>query len=268
MKIPGVGDVKNKNVAIGAGVVGLIVVFAYFRKKKAVTNSTGATVDPNAIDPNTGIPYGQESGSGLDGSYYGGSVPNPYVTQTGTSSVGSGQTFTSNADWLASAEQVAVNQFGASYTLATTALGKYLAQAPAGLNPDEYLLVSEVVAAEGAPPVGIFRLIQALGAPPNPTPTPTPTPEPAPTPTPTPTPTPAPTPSPTQPSQIAVTVQRWPNPDSSYSGIASNHGYAAGGTALWRYNITSAGRSAIDIAKLTAQGPNLLYAGQTVFVPR
>lgn len=163
MKIPAVGEVKNKNVAIGAGVVGVIVLFAYYRKKKAVPAPDGSgTVDPNAIDPNTGVPYGQETGS--DGGYYtNASVPNPYVSQTGTqTTTGTGGAYANNELWLAAAIQDATNLFGVSYALATMAFGKYLAQTPGGLNPNEYAAVSEVVATIGQPPNGgPYRLIQA-----------------------------------------------------------------------------------------------------------
>lgn len=164
MKIPAVGEVKNKNVAIGAGVVGVIVLVAYMRKKKASATPAAAdagAVDPNAIDPSTGVPYGQEVGSG--GYYVGSSVPNPYVSQTGTqTTTGTGGAYANNELWLAAAIQDATNLFGVSYALATMAFGKYLAQTPSGLNPNEYAAVSEVVATIGQPPNGgPFRLIQA-----------------------------------------------------------------------------------------------------------
>lgn len=159
MKLPGMGEVSNKNVAIGAGVIGGIVLFAYWKKKKAIPVSDGSTVDPNAIDPATGIPYGQEAGSG-GGYYTNSSVPNPYVNQTSTAGT-TGQMYTSNAAWLLDAEQYATDQFGVSYLLATSAFGKYLAQSPGGLSPDEYQAVSEVVALIGPPPTGTHRLIQA-----------------------------------------------------------------------------------------------------------
>jgi hypothetical protein len=160
MKLPGMGEVKNKNVAIGAGVVGVIVLLAYFRKKRAVPAPSGdGTIDPNAIDPTTGIPYGEETGSG-GGYYTNSSVPNPYVNQTSTTST-TGKTYTDNLSWLYDAEQAAVNQFNVNYALASSALGKYIAQTPSGLNPDEYLAVSEVVGLLGPPPTGTHRLIQA-----------------------------------------------------------------------------------------------------------
>lgn len=168
MKLPGMGEVKNKNVAIGGAVVVGLVAVSYYRKKKAAsaaatsaTATDASSVDPNAIDPNTGIPYGEEAGY-AGGYYTNSSIPNPYVNQGSTIGTG-GDTYTTNGAWLSDAEQYASNQFGAAYSLATTALGKYLAQDPKGLQPDEYQLVSEVVATIGQPPVGgPYRLIQGV----------------------------------------------------------------------------------------------------------
>jgi len=190
MKLPGMGEVSNKNVAVGGGIVAAVVLFAYWKKRKAapVAATDGSTVDPNAIDPTTGIPYGQEAGGG-GGYYTNASVANPYVTQTSTADTGAGgQAYTNNAAWLLDAEQYAVNQFGVNYALATTAFGKYLAQTASGLNPDEYQAVSETVALIGPPPTGTHRLIQAAPVQ-NPSSSGNHNPEPDQTPTPTPTPT-------------------------------------------------------------------------------
>lgn len=54
----------------------------------------------------------------------------------------------------------------------------------------------------------------------------------------------------------------------SYSSIAAQYHYKAGGHALWVYNYTSSPHSAEAKAKLKRQGANLLYHGQTVYIPR
>lgn len=209
------GEVKNKNVAIGAAVVVSLVAVSYYRKKKnaSATAQGTSTVDPNAIDPATGISYADEQGYS-SGYYTNASIPNPYVNQASMAGT-STSLYTDNLSWLTGAEQIATNQFGATYALATSALGKYLNQSSVGLQADEYQLVSEVVAVIGQPPIGgPYRLIQAAPVqnpsgesgggstptpePPEPTPTPTPrpidtNPPPAqPFPAPAPTPTPAP----------------------------------------------------------------------------
>lgn len=169
MKLPGMGEVKNKNLLLGGSVVVGIVGYAYWKKRKRIPTASadGSTtsVDPNAIDPSTGVPYGQEQGSG--GYYVGSSVANPYVSQGSTITQPNPQAYTTNTAWISDAEQYAQNVFGVSYGTAASGLGKYIRQDPHGLNPDEYAAVSEVVGLIGPPPVGTFRLIQAA-----PTPTP------------------------------------------------------------------------------------------------
>lgn len=225
MKLPGVGEVKDKNVMIGGGVVIGIVAYAYYKKRKSANTASTATtgtdttgVDPNAIDPSTGVPYGQEQGYGSN--YYQGSIPNPYVSQTGMTT-GSGTTagqYSNNQQWYADALTESTNYFGVSFGTATSGFGKYLTQNRGGLNPDEYMAVSEVVALIGQPPVGgPFQLIQAPPSqtqppPPPPIPTPQPTPNPVPTPGPPPPPAPAPDPHAGQhwiPPQVATLVDGW-----------------------------------------------------------
>jgi hypothetical protein len=227
MKLPGVGEVKDKNVMIGGGVVVGIVAYAYYKKRQASNTAAASTtntgidpnaVDPNAIDPSTGVPYGQEQGYGSN--YYQGSIPNPYVSQTGTTT-GSGTTtgqYANNQAWYADALTESTNYFGVSFATATSAFGKYLTQSRTGLNPDEFTAVSEVVALIGQPPTGgPFQLIQAAPVqtpPPPPPPIPTPTPTPTPVPQPQPVPVPQPTPDPHAgqhwvPPQVATLSPGW-----------------------------------------------------------
>lgn len=162
MKIPGIGEVKNKTAAIGGSAFGAFILYAYYRRKKNANAVAAAAtaIDPNAVDPQTGIPYNQETG-------YSQASPGtgiPYVSNVGAQ-VPSTTGATNNEQWLNDAEQVAQNTFGASYSLATTAFGAYLRQDPKGMQIDAYNLVSEVVAAIGQPPIGgPYRLIQ--GSPP------------------------------------------------------------------------------------------------------
>jgi len=167
MKVPGVGEVDSKYVMLGGGVVAGLVGYAYYKRRKgsaasatASTDSTG--IDPNAIDPSTGVPYGQEQGYGSD--YYQGTISNPYVSQTGqTTGTGTaaGQ-YANNEQWYQDAITQSTNYFGVSFLTASAGLGKYLTQNSGGLNPDEYMAVSEIVALIGPPPNGgPFRLIQA-----------------------------------------------------------------------------------------------------------
>jgi hypothetical protein len=172
---------KNKNLAIGGAVVGGLVIMWYVRKRSAANTASATTTsssgyDPNAIDPNTGLPYGQEAGidpgtgltyqaeSGFGYGYSGSAVNAGGAATSGTG----GTVYTSNTQWMGDAQQDAQNYFGASYSLTTSALGKYISQSSQGLNPDEYAVVSEVVAQIGQPPVGQpYRLIHATPAPPS-----------------------------------------------------------------------------------------------------
>lgn len=188
---------KNKTLAIGGAVVGGLALMMYIRNKRNAQSTAASTdtsgYDPNAIDPSTGLPYGQEANvdpqtgltyaqeSGLGYGYAGSAV-----TQSGSATSGIGGTYTTNTQWMSDALQAAQNYYGATYTLATAALGKYLAQDPTGLQANEYSLVSEVVAQIGQPPVnGPYRLIQNNTTPPpsgggTTTPPPPPPPPPAP----------------------------------------------------------------------------------------
>lgn len=58
-------------------------------------------------------------------------------------------------------------------------------------------------------------------------------------------------------------------PGDSFSKIAAKYGVFGGnGLSLYNYNINSAGRSSADIATLKQRGPNLIYSGETVYIPR
>lgn len=76
---------------------------------------------------------------------------------------------------------------------------------------------------------------------------------------------PAPKPAPAR-APIAVVVRQ--GSGDSYSSIGAAHHYKGSGHDLWVYNYTSSPHSAAAKAKLKSQGPNLLYGGQTVYVPQ
>jgi Fibronectin type III domain len=72
-----------------------------------------------------------------------------------------------------------------------------------------------------------------------------------------------------KPSDKTPTAHKVTKDGESYSSIAKQYGYKAGGTALWKYNIgASSPHSAEAKAKLKKQGANLLLHGQTVYVPK
>lgn len=253
VKLPVVGEVKKPVLYGSAAFIFGVVGYAYYKRRKAdQTANASSTSGPDAgVDPTTGLPYSQESGVyGFGGTDPATGVPYIYEQQnqppvTGTTG------FTSNAAWLAQAETDAVDLFGADFALATSALGKYLAQTPSGLNANEYQLVSEVVAELGQPPKNQpFRLIHS------PTPVTIPTPVPTPAPSPTPTPSPTPSPAPTQRIQI---VGHWPNWDGSLWGIAQH----------WYGTATTANVDGIYNANRSVIGPdkNMIMPGMRLVIP-
>ncbi len=54
----------------------------------------------------------------------------------------------------------------------------------------------------------------------------------------------------------------------SFSSIAKQYHYAAGGHALWVYNYTSSPHTAAAKAKIKQRGPDLIVHGETVYIPR
>ena len=68
----------------------------------------------------------------------------------------------------------------------------------------------------------------------------------------------------TSSAPLAVTVKS----GDTFSSIAAAHGYKAGGNALWVYNYTDSPHTASAKATIKKRGPNLIYAGETVYVPK
>jgi LysM repeat protein len=177
VKVPGIGEVKTPYVIGGVSVLVGVLGYAYYKNGKqkkaaaAAAATTAATSDQtgagsSGIDPSTGVPYSQETGS--YGSTYGGIDPAtgiPYYDEiTQSSTTGSTNTITTNAAWIQQAESDAQNLFGYTSAVATSGVGKYISQTNAGLQPNEYLMMQSVVADLGQPPTGgPYRLIQAPG---------------------------------------------------------------------------------------------------------
>lgn len=154
---PGAGKQMSgkKKAALfgGAVVVGGAGIYLY---RKHAANTTAATTadttgtDPNAIDPNTGIPYADETAGttpGLEGTY------NPVTGQytPGLGGIPGGNAPASNAMWAQAAESFLVSE---DYDPATTAaaLGAYLVGVP--LTQAQYSIVQAAIAFEGQPPQG------------------------------------------------------------------------------------------------------------------
>ncbi len=179
--IPKVGKFPKSAVVLGVG--GVIVLIVYENRKKAAS-AAAAAPDPNAIDPNTGLPYGDATAGA--GGYYGGgsgsatglqtsaSYPwdgtynnpsDPYSMDSATGQTygtegysgsvssygvtGGGPPFSTNAQW----SQYVLNYFAGSDNLQamTDAIGLYLAGQT--VTAAQQGLINDATAIAGTPPV-------------------------------------------------------------------------------------------------------------------
>jgi hypothetical protein len=148
---------KFKPWMVGAVAVGgvLVIYWAYKARSGASATSTtpADTSADTSIDPSTGVPYADESGSGLA---YGYSYPS-----SGTSTV-QGSNYPDNAAWSQAAES-GLTSLGWSATDVATALGDYLAQLP--LTSAQAAIVRAALAEFGPPPVGTYSVLTAPSVP-------------------------------------------------------------------------------------------------------
>jgi hypothetical protein len=201
VKVPLAGTMSKKTLTFILGGSAALVAFLWYRHRKSAgaattapsgtdTTGTGA-IDPNAIDPATGIPYSQEYGyTGIDpntglpysqqlaGGFYdpntgqyvypGTNVPPPTTSPSATATV------TTNAEWAQAAESYLTVNAGTDMATLSAALGKYLTART--LNATEQGLVDQAIAFEGYPPVsgpgGFPPSMHTTGNPPPPPPPP------------------------------------------------------------------------------------------------
>jgi hypothetical protein len=158
-----------KNVWLIGGGLGVLVIAYMYHKSKTAKAATAPT-DPNAIDPNTGLPYSSAGLAGFGGALNSaaGTTPSAYsyidpATGTVVSGFG-GQGGTvvqpkTNAQWFQQTEGYMITVLGYDPFTTSAALSKYLAGGMNGagaiLTPNEMSLVQTAWAAEGKPPVGV-----------------------------------------------------------------------------------------------------------------
>lgn len=277
MKIPGLGEVKNTYVYIGGAAFVGIFGYAYYKNKKnqeadaLVTpdaDNTSAT-DDSEIDPNTGVPYDEETG--FAGSGYGGidpdtGVPYAYESGTGAQTTGSSSPYQTNQEWTQAAIGELVDTFGYSQAVASSAVETYLANGALPRSPtDEYMAMQTIVAELGPPPVGTFTLKQK--APTGPIVGPI-TPKPV---TPTTPSTPSKTPTPTHTHD--VTFKQFVPNSGTYTAMAERYGVFGGsGSGLYNYQFSSqaraAGRTQQAMDEIKAKGANgTPTSGGTTAIP-
>lgn len=147
--IPQVGPVQKKTLMLAVAGVGVIVAVAYYRSHNASssaaastdTTAAAGTIDPNAIDPQTGMTYADELATGA--STY--TNPNPGATGSGTyTDTGA---ITSDTQW---AQAVENDGRMAQYGDLGVVLGLYLDRQP--LNSDQATEVRAAWALYGHPP--------------------------------------------------------------------------------------------------------------------
>jgi hypothetical protein len=159
IKIPGLGEVPKKTAIIaGAGAVGIIAIIAIRHKSSAAATSSTASAtpdttatDPNAIDPNTGIPYSQEGGADVSG--YGSGYQIPYGTggggydAAGSGFDAAGYPMGSEADLAWQAEQNGSATTGTTTTTTTgiTTNADWVTEAESGVIPGSVSTISAAV---------------------------------------------------------------------------------------------------------------------------
>lgn len=193
-------------VAVGGiGVVGLVVWQRAKAKKtpaippgtpaadaaSGVASSAGDVQDPttgqqypiDAIDPNSGLPYGQEiaeygsvaaadatAGAGYQAASQG-ITPQEYVEQTGgTGTPAGGASPTTNAQWMAEVE-TGLSEQGYNASDIGQGLAAYFASKPLGTSSDGtnlYTMMNLAISEYGPPPVGSYPLLIAGSNPPPP----------------------------------------------------------------------------------------------------
>jgi hypothetical protein len=163
INLPAAGPVKKQYVYLaGAGAAGILGV-AWWRKRQAASQaaSTAAapSLDPNAVDPATGLTYAEEASA--QGGYMYGSVG--YTTGQDMTGFGAGSeippifpgagtspSITTNEQWVQEAE--GLNLGGVSADTIAAALTKILGGLP--VTQDQADIFHEVVGQIQAPPQG------------------------------------------------------------------------------------------------------------------
>lgn len=180
------GAMKNKKWLVAGGVVAVVgVVYEYRKASKNATASAAVPVttddtsdvqDPNAIDPATGIPYGEEESQdgysaayddgGIVGSPYSGLsnltwdpttgqyVANPATGSTTPAASSLYGTATTNSQWAQEATTYLVNLGDDPLTVAA-ALGKYLTGNGVGVTQNELSIIQSAIGAIGVPPTPV-----------------------------------------------------------------------------------------------------------------
>lgn len=262
---------------IGVMLAGLLTVGLYLRNRNKSTatvantasDNTGGQIDPNAIDPATGLTYGAEApaGYGLPAGAIGDWLSqNPTGSQypVGLPEQGLPGPVT-NQQWSRLAFDSLVAK-GDDPTLVGNALAKFLAGTT--LTQAEQSIVNLAETMFGAPPEGLIPI--------NTTPSPTPSPSPSPSPWPVDPGTHIPGPTRTPAGQTGTSngnwvdhIGRWPAWNGSLWGIAA---YRSKPSQAGVNDLYQANRDAIEAAarahgRTDSQNGRYVYEGTPIIVP-
>lgn len=144
VEVPGIGAQPKTWVYGGLAAVGGVLLFVWYRNHRA---SSSAVSDPNAANDAVGA----------------GSYTPPTIVDSNQSTNNSGQTFTSDAQWVQAAVDALSNQGSWDPSTVTKALSLWLAGQ--GLTDTQKEIVIEAKGIEGLPPSGDHPMKTALPAP-------------------------------------------------------------------------------------------------------
>lgn len=182
VKIPGLGPVKKPYLIAGVGITAGILIYAYWRRAHsappATTGSgdTSSTGSSGAIDPSTGLPYGQASdgtGYGYPGyGGYGGGSPysqygydiygNPLPASTGLPNNNAAGAYSNNHDWYVAA-LADLETAGYTESVAGQAITKVLGGL--SVTSEQRAIFLRAVGLLGQPPQGYPTPIKVVDTP-------------------------------------------------------------------------------------------------------
>ena len=176
IKVPGIGPTKKVYVIAGVGIVGGVLVYAYWKRSQAPSvDATEPTPDATAtgtatsgyVEDSTAAGYNTVYPSAYSGGYsqygydiYGNPLPAPVTS-------GSGGVYTTNNDWATAAE-TALENAGVTIATSTTAISRVLGGLSVTAAQRDLFL--QAVGVLGQPPQGYPTPIKLVDTPANPSP--------------------------------------------------------------------------------------------------
>lgn len=156
IKVPGVGPVKKVYVIAGVGVLGGVLVYAYWKRSTTPAVDVAPVADTSAYDTSsdytedsTAAGYNTVYPSAYSQSPYGYDIyGNPLPAPTGA---GSGGVYTTNSDWATAAES-ALEDGGVTLSVSTLAISRVLGGL--SVTADQRDLFLQAVGLLGQPPQG------------------------------------------------------------------------------------------------------------------